>query len=77
MVWVGESHSLADLAKPNEGGTTAQSIPLGSYKPLKHVHGTSPSVILGGTTFEARELISIALDARRARHVVSSLPGSF
>ena len=38
---VGESQSLTDLAKSDDGGIAAPSISLGSREPLEHVCGTS------------------------------------
>ena len=69
---VGEPQSSMYLAKSDEGGIAAPSILLGSCEPLKHVHGTSLFVILGGTASEVRELVSLASDAHQVQHVMSS-----
>ena len=73
---VGESQSLINLAKSDEGGTMAPSIPLGFCEPLKHVRGTFLSMILGGTVPKARGLISLASHVRQVRPVMSSLADS-
>ena len=69
---VGESQSSTDLAKSDEGEIAAPSIPVGSRKPLVHVRGTSPSVILRGAASKARGLVGLASDARQVRHMMPS-----
>ena len=67
---VGESQSSTDLAKWDEGGIAAPSIPVGSRKLLVHVRGTSPSVILRGAVSKERGLVSLASNAPQVRHVM-------
>ena len=68
----GESQSSTGLAKSDEGGIADPSILVGSRKPLEHVRGTSPSVILGGTASKARGLVGLALDAPQVRYMMPS-----